>query len=237
MNRQIPIYRVEYEKTRKVVANFINADIIYWQRHTNNLALTADISATSGDFSYLNDFKLVDTEDVVPTKCNYKVKCWRPEHTDNKKIIEIAFDVEVKTEKIAIYFNNLHRGNHGKGHITIFSSEGIRSFDEEFSIPEDEFSIVTLDVGNADSREIHINLNNSSDDIGIGEIEILPEQQEIPFAEYLLKEHPKNKSNIVLEAFKRLDYISFKIQTKCYLHFQDQYRKKRLEFDKENSEQ
>ena len=218
-------------------ANFINADIIYWQRHTNDIALTANVSVTSGDPSYLNDFKLIDTEDVVPTKCNYKTKCWRPELGDREKRIRIVFNTEAKTGVITIYFNNLHYGNHGKAHIEILSSQGIKVFEEEFSIPDDEFSIVSLDAKDAKGCEVRLDLSGSSNDIGIGEIEIIPARQEIPFAEYLIKEQPEARSNFILEAFKMLDHVSFKIQTKWYWHFPDQYRKKRLAFDKENSEQ
>ena len=216
-------------------AGFINTDIIYWQRHTNNLAITANITATSGNTSYLNDFKLIDTEDVVPTKCNHKLKSWRPDAADSDKNIRINFGEQVKTGTIIIYFNNLHPGIHGKARIEVMSSEGTKVFEKEVSVPDDEFSIVTIDTGDTAGEEIRIDLSGCSDDIGIGEIEVIPVKQEIPFRELLLNEQSERKGNIILEALKILDHVTFKIQTKCYWKFPDSYRKRRLEFDKENS--
>lgn len=75
-------------------ASICNDDITYWYRPVNNLMYTAQIDVSSGCSTYLNDFKIVDTDDVrsdtfviVPTQ----EKAWKPSSVETNATIDIKF--------------------------------------------------------------------------------------------------------------------------------------------------
>ena len=83
----------------------LNADIVYWKRNTDNLALKATVKASSGNSHCLNDFKLYDSNDerldILSVPAGFY--SWIPESSDPKKTI--TFDLENKTtvKQINIY--------------------------------------------------------------------------------------------------------------------------------------
>lgn len=72
----------------------INSDMVYWHRPTDNLALTAVISGSSGKYQFVNDFKIYDTNNVYekkePFMCSDRF-CWIPEIEDEQKTLVIEF--------------------------------------------------------------------------------------------------------------------------------------------------
>lgn len=84
----------------------LNSDIVYWPRRTDNLALTAEIRASSGDVSKLNDFKLYDSNNVIDEISyfdNSGENCWIPDKNDFERKIDFCFNNESKIERIIIY--------------------------------------------------------------------------------------------------------------------------------------
>ena len=53
------------QNLRARVGRYANADIVYWQRRTDNLLYKAKITASSGCCSLVNDFKLIDSDDIL----------------------------------------------------------------------------------------------------------------------------------------------------------------------------
>lgn len=86
----------------------VNSDSIFWIRRTDNLALKSKISATSGDVSYLNDFKITDTDNIknlqlvlVPSIKNV----WKPNLSDKQPEIRIIFSQPTNVSFLKIYQN------------------------------------------------------------------------------------------------------------------------------------
>lgn len=94
----------------------INDDVVYWHRPTNNLALNAKISATSGDASFLNDFLLYGSDDVAnieePLEQERKY-CWCPDDGDKVKKAIFRFNKSECLSKVIIY-EDCNKINHIK---------------------------------------------------------------------------------------------------------------------------
>lgn len=82
----------------------MNSNSLFWERRTDNLAFYADIWATSGNASALNDFKLLDCKDVNSGRavgfCEYG---WIPKPEDARKEIKVRFKNIVSIKKICLY--------------------------------------------------------------------------------------------------------------------------------------
>lgn len=84
----------------------INADMVYWLRHTKNNILQADIEVSSGDKRYLNDYLYYNTRNVYEIKEPFKNSecyCWQPLKEDLNKEIVIKFREKTPIDKIIIY--------------------------------------------------------------------------------------------------------------------------------------
>ena len=107
-----PIFKaLKAHRTQRASIRFdqiCNADIVAWERRTDNLLLKANIEASSGNISFINDFKLVETENIrsnswiIPQSVN---RCWSPSNEDVYKTIRISFNESVTISKIVIYQN------------------------------------------------------------------------------------------------------------------------------------
>lgn len=84
----------------------LNSDLVYWQRKTKNEALKAKIVVSSGDGSFLNDFKYYSCNNVLDMKesfCDSKSFCWIPNDEDMRKSITMDFSDEIVIERIVVY--------------------------------------------------------------------------------------------------------------------------------------
>lgn len=176
-------------KSQKVWMNagrFINGDIAYWQRYTNNLALDADIRASSGETKWLNDFKLFDTTDVRNKNDCFRELCWKPDRYEKESTLSITLNTPAKVKYLNVYYDIDN----------IVEDISIQIFDEKKDLISKMIS--SFDTIGASCKKIVIKedtnisniiirlKNDSSSFIGINEIEVLEEYQEIPFKEYLL---------------------------------------------------
>lgn len=82
-----------------------NPDVCYWWRNTNNIAIHANICATSGDTRYLNDFLLLNPQSVRGKRDELinNSLCWRSSELDRQPQITITFAESVKLCRIVIY--------------------------------------------------------------------------------------------------------------------------------------
>jgi len=85
-------------------SKIINSDKVFWARSTRSLTYKSIISATSGNISYLNDFKMFDCSDisnrVLVTFNNY---LWTPDSFDLKKELTIKFPQPEDICKVSLY--------------------------------------------------------------------------------------------------------------------------------------
>ena len=199
-------------------SSFINEDIVYWMRNSNNLLLKASIEVSSGNKEYLNDFKLIDTNDVIKEKCNYYELCWRPKKQDNAKRIDIEFQRMTEVKYLNIYYNSPGglKGNLILVYIDLYNNiirvEKNIEFNEDFFIQKIEFNESII------LKTLRLKFEVMVGMLGIGEIEILSEKQDIPFKRYLYKETlpRKKKKYRIKNILLLLEKIIFKIQTKIY---------------------
>lgn len=213
----------------KDAPKFINSDIVFWQRNTNNLALKAKISATTGNVSYLNDFKLIDTEDVDVLECNYKNKCWRASSDDKNKSITIDLNKESEVRRINLYINNLCENEKTEG-IVMYLNQDTVIYQKVFDVPNSPFDIIKIDTDAIKCNRVVFDLSKTTHKLGIGEIEILSYCNSIPFKEYQLHGQELKKS-LTLGIIKFIDAITFKIQKKIYKKLPNKFVQKRQKYD------
>lgn len=112
--------------------SIINSDQIFWQRKTNNLCMSATITATSGNTKYLNDFMTFDCKDIMHKDKSlpiFKNVSWIPNESDNIKKITINLKEKSEISEIKFYQNstttgkiteiNLKMGNEKKKNIKL----------------------------------------------------------------------------------------------------------------------
>ena len=81
----------------------INCDEVYWERRTDNLLLHADITASSGKASYLNDFMLFDCREIHEVEYLKMNGMWRPDKEDREKKVSIEFSKETAVQKLSFW--------------------------------------------------------------------------------------------------------------------------------------
>lgn len=89
---------------------FINRDMVYWRRPTQSLSYRADITVSSGESRFLNDFKCADCSDIVNGMWNYDSGVWVPNEDDTEKKITITLENPSKIKEIH-FFENPSEGN------------------------------------------------------------------------------------------------------------------------------
>lgn len=214
--------------------SFINQDVVYWKRNTNNEVLRSNIRVSSGDKRYLNDFKLIDVCDVQEKELDYSLLCWRPDSTDDKKEIKIDFFRIVLLKDIFLYFN-CPGGLKGKYYVFLEDSFGNRvKYEKNIEITTDYF-IDKIDVSDSVVSSLYIVMNELEGNIGIGEIEALSGQDVIPFEEYLYTEkNNKPKSHcFLIKLALFFEKVLFKFE-RIFYYRTDQWIKKRKEYDRRN---
>ncbi len=82
----------------------LNSDSVFWRRRTNSVTYRAKVSVSSGDASYINDFKIVDCKKIVhANKWCADASIWHPESEDEKPTITFELEKEMDISEIIIY--------------------------------------------------------------------------------------------------------------------------------------
>ena len=88
-------------------ARLINGDQVFWRRRTDNLALHAEITVSSGEASYLNDFLRFNIANVKLNSYNPEDYMWIPTIDDMERKVHIAFYKTTVLQVIQL-FGNVH---------------------------------------------------------------------------------------------------------------------------------
>lgn len=100
--RGMTIYASQGEKRR---ANpMTNSDKVFWQRRTDSLCYQAEITTTSGDGSLLQDFMLLECDDLVAERPPYD-GVWVPDEMDEAPAATVTFPEETDIDSIVLYDN------------------------------------------------------------------------------------------------------------------------------------
>lgn len=165
---------LECHKSQKAVLfaeKMINSDQVAWERRTDNLGLYANIEASSGDVSGLNDFMLYDAAEIhIPERLEM-IGFWKPNVEDRKKQIKIQLDSAEKLEKIVIWgiASGLKLELCWNGHSVKYDYKNVFG-NAEFYLPE---GVMT------DCIDMFFEYNEL-EEFGIGEIEIFRAEDMIP---------------------------------------------------------
>lgn len=96
-------------RSQTAIAHFdqiCNVDECYWIRKTTSLTYAASIHASTGDVKYLNDFKIVDTDDIRNMSFNMLPsleKSWRPDANDEQPSIVIKLNKPTRASELKLY--------------------------------------------------------------------------------------------------------------------------------------
>ncbi len=85
--------------------NATNGDMVFWLRDTNSLLYRAQIETSSGNASFLNDFKLYDCYDVnsLGESRDLSDNTWRPEADDGEKTAVVTLPQAGYIQRICLY--------------------------------------------------------------------------------------------------------------------------------------
>lgn len=88
-------------------ARLINGDQVFWRRRTDNLALNATITVSSGEATQLNDFLRFNIANVKLNSYNPEDYMWIPTSDDRERKAHIAFNKITDIQVIQL-FGNVH---------------------------------------------------------------------------------------------------------------------------------
>lgn len=83
----------------------INGDRVFWERYTTSLCIRADISVSSGNASLLNDFMLLETEDLLDGNRWPCDGTWSPDASDTEKKATVILPERTDLTGIVLYDN------------------------------------------------------------------------------------------------------------------------------------
>ena len=193
-----------------------NADIIYWFRNTRNLMLQADVFASSGNPTYVNDFAIgnIDsiTEKFKEVEEKFPNSAWIT--TDKKREIVIKWNKKVKIRSLKLYQNFKKLGHinefqiideMGQCNICRCGKDDIEYFHFEKEVVTDNIRLQILDAtGMAGIRELEFYEEN-------GEFP----WDECPFEEYVKKELEYSRAKIqLMEKIEMIIWTELRLRNK-----------------------
>lgn len=154
--------------------SIINNDQIFWQRRTDNVALTSHIKATSGDVKYVNDFMFFDCENILngnKTKPVLLDNAWIPDKNDNEKTLLFEFD-----EPKDINFIRFYQNFNSPKYITKILVESSNGYCQEFNLENSISSSIICNQNDIKWLKIKI-IEKTNGKQGFSEIELLPKNK------------------------------------------------------------
>lgn len=79
----------------------INSDKVFWQRRTDSLCVGAEVQASTGDALLLNDFMLLECDDLLNGQPYDGV--WIPEEGDAVRQVQVTFGKEETVSSVVLY--------------------------------------------------------------------------------------------------------------------------------------
>ncbi|NBK91514.1 PIG-L family deacetylase [bacterium 1XD21-13] len=99
------------QRFKFIIPKAINSDIVYWRQFTENFALSANVKATSGVAEYLNDFKTIDSDNILTETKKLSASVWHPSLSDPLKKAIFEWPEEILIREICIYENPDFKSN------------------------------------------------------------------------------------------------------------------------------
>lgn len=169
---------LKYKFSRNAKKNFysmMNADAVFWRRHTINMGLSAYIEVSSGEANFLNDFVIVDSSDIMKKSLMpYDCGIWYPNKNDEHPCIKFHFEKYITADKVIFYRDINSYGIYDAWlKIKIKGKRNGKNIcvSENTYINKNDVKIEKGIDANIFIKEIVINISNSI--IGFSEIEIV----------------------------------------------------------------
>ena len=172
----------------------VNRDTVYWLRRTDNKLYNAIIKVSSGDPSFLTDFKVYDTDSVKLTELLESKEYWTPSSEDKEATISCEFPSSTRVSSVIIY----QHSNYSIKKIRVSSNT---SFSRTYTL--DCKPVVRIDLSCGEcvrNLEFRI-LEGYNDQIRIGEIEVFDIPEEIIIDRIPLERISKADPTIVRNKF------------------------------------
>lgn len=217
----IMMFRPTYKALRKHKSQYailhaksiINADNVFWQRRSDNLAFNAKLSAGGNEPERLSDFKVVDTSDIRtlnPHNIDYSKGCWN----FSEKSCDIIYTWEnlVSIDRVILH-GNINCSHREAACITIISNSTIIAkceFVREYARGTE----ILFPQIKTDNLQISIIKGNYFS--GLSEIEILFGEQKFDEIYDINKqqEHECKIQSGLVNSFDRIIYTMTVIETK-----------------------
>ena len=95
---------------RHFAGRIINSDKVFWERRTDSILYTSNISVTSGNGSYLTDFKIVDSDNILAfedkqSRSFFNNCSWIPDEMDTDRCCRFELKNPETISQIVIYEN------------------------------------------------------------------------------------------------------------------------------------
>lgn len=100
---EMQFYSSQKEETHAPA--IVNGDRVFWRRATDSLCARASISASSGDPSCLNDFKLLDSRKLSDPNHDPFDGVWTPDAADGEKTVTVLLESPSALGEIVLYDN------------------------------------------------------------------------------------------------------------------------------------
>ena len=182
---------------------FINEDAVYWRRHTESLTYHAQITVSSGQAEYLNDFKCADCSDILMNHEKYDSGIWIPEVGDEAKEITIKLGKPELLKEVHLY-ENPNKGNN-INNMLIYFGDRVRIETGELN-HDGSCSRIVLPEGIITDKIVLKILDTSGWNAGLTEIEMYSVFREIDTYSFPLStyRHEKNKKQSIWCLLERL---------------------------------
>ena len=189
--RLCQIYQSQY--VTEHFTRMVNADALYFFRDTSNLALRANVTVSSGEKKYLNDFKLIDLRRINESKQDiiqrYDCYTWVPDSTDSERKAIFRFSTPVTVREIQFYFP--YEACFRPQEMVITVNDLSMVWNVENSID----GVFTLPQALSQVNQVEIRITKGAPGCGISEIEIFDHVSCFPWDQVPLKPfNPKKLS-------------------------------------------
>lgn len=114
----------ESQNALQNLEKIVNSDKVFWERRTDSFLYNADVKATSGNPTLLNDYKLFDTSDICTDTLDNNENVWHPDLSDQSKKVTVSFSKPESVSEVVLYDNTSLTDNIMEGILTF--SDGSR---------------------------------------------------------------------------------------------------------------
>ncbi|MCR5651802.1 MAG: PIG-L family deacetylase [Lachnospiraceae bacterium] len=187
----------------------INSDTVYWQRNMANKILGAELTATSGEVCWLNDNKLFEPDNADEEYCDLTSLCFRPEPEDEEKTVKVRLKEPSDIKLILLYFNT-PGGISTDVRLKLYPEDGREKVISKHYESKNDFSVFKIETEGGSCRGFSLRFENVRGSLGLGEIEALEKEPELPFAEFLAAPQDRGRSLFLTMAL-RLEWLLFNV--------------------------